>query len=311
MRYLELEDENKNPIFEGDQLLLTIKNKFFGGSYFGKFCEFFDIDVAKITILENSNILEAKYIIKYYKNDVQIVTNQEYQYWCYVDDCLEANKDAEKTIEDFDNIKDAKELSEDITRGIYFLTYLVGKGVKKTNKFNGSKTIELESNLRLDINLKEEIYVNDVVLVEVSEHIKKTISENKHLIIKGNFTHIKFIFNKRNGQFKCDEIATLTDKDGICKVFEEKLSDEAEVLLRNIDVEESKQKRYKRHNDERFSQSKVDDLQKEYEQICDDKKYKELEDYSLFLGLDNNVKFINNAIKNKLKVIKINKVDIK
>ena len=221
MRYIELKDINDRPIFEGDVLVLTIKDKFFGGSYFGKFCSFYDIDEAKIRILNNSPYLQIKAIITFYKNGKQCVTNQENAYWEYYNGCLESSKIPEKELEDFLSVEDAKELSELKVEDSLFLRYLLSKGVEKVSGFSGEIPSIPEELFLIKTKLDKDIFVGDRVLVALNKEWRDKLVEDPRAedCLIENFTHAVFEFEKMPEKFDYKINVFLTDEDSNCKVF--------------------------------------------------------------------------------------------
>ena len=228
MRYIESKDINGKPIFEGDLLSLTIKDKFFGGSYFGKFCSFYDIDEARINILDNTPYLQIKAIITFYKAGKQSVSNQENAYWEYYNGCLENSKTPVKKLEDFSDIVDAQELSELTVTDSLFLRYLISKGVEKVSGFYGEPLLTSEKSFLIKTKFNENIHLSDKVLIELDDEWKEKLSkdpESEECLIN-KFTHALFEFEKMPEQFDVKINMYLTDKEGHCKVFSKTLNED-------------------------------------------------------------------------------------
>ena len=221
MRYIESKDINGKPIFEGDLLSLTIKDKFFGGSYFGKFCSFYDLDEAKINVLKNDNYLQVKCVITFYKNGKQCVTNQENAFWEYQNPLTEKGLTPVKTIEDFFDVEDALEFSRLEVEDTLFFRYLISKGVEKVSGFNGEPSLTSEKSFLIKTKINEDIYVGDKVIVELDDEWKEKLSEapkSEECIVE-EFTHALFEFEKMPEQFDVKINMYLTDAESNCKVF--------------------------------------------------------------------------------------------
>ncbi len=230
MRFIELKDKNKMPIFEGDLLSLTIKDKFFGGAYFGKFCSFYDIDEAMIHIIDNSPYLQIKAIITFYKNGKQCVTNQENAYWEYYNGCLESSKVPEKELEDFSSVEDAKEMSELKVEDSLFLRYLLSKGVEKVSGFSGKIPSIPEELFLIKTKLNKDIFVGDRILVALNEEWRNKLvkdPESEGCLVE-DFTHAVFEFEKMPEHFDYKVSVFLTDADFNCKVFLKSLDENGE-----------------------------------------------------------------------------------
>ena len=230
MRYIESKDINGKPIFEGDLLSLTIKDKFFGGSYFGKFCSFYDVDEAKINVLKNDNYLQVKCVITFYKNGQQVVTNQENAFWEYQNPLTEKGLTPEKTIEDFSDIENPLEFSELEVENTLFFRYLISKGVEKVNGFAGEPLLTPEESFLIKTKINEDIYVGDKIIVELDDEWKEKLSEDpksEECAIE-EFTHALFEFEKMPDQFNYKINMYLTDAESNCKVFS-KTSNESKL----------------------------------------------------------------------------------
>lgn len=298
MRFIEAHDVNENPIFEGDELSLTIKDKFFGGSYFGKFCDFYDVDEAHIRILENGNFLQIKYAITFYRNDEPAVTNQENAYWEYYDN-LDKNSDAsEKTLEDFSDVEGALELYKLESEASLFFRYLLSKGVEKISGFDGEPTIVPEENLLIKSKLDEDIHIGDKIIVELNDEWKEKLSKDplsNHCVIEG-FTHVLFEFGKREGQFNYYANVYLTDHLSNCKVFKKVLNQEGEKKRSEISS-----KIFKLKDDDPL----IKDYQTEVSNLYENKDFTDLEEYKLFLGLSNEINLLNHFKTKELRLHKV------
>lgn len=239
MRYLEKTDKDGNPIFENDTLILTIKDKFWGNAYFGKFCEFHDIDKVIIHIIENKPFLEISYEITYFKNDKRAITNQEEQYYNYRSHCLEHKLPVEINIEDFSVVENANDFYISKYTNQLFFSYIVSKGVIKENKTNYDAILTDEKDFLIRNDFGLDLYIGDTLIVELNDFF---IEQGKKLLTERNieynpFTHVKFCFSKKENQFIYKIKAYYTNSNGTCTVFD-KNNTEYEIFL-GIDDEMS------------------------------------------------------------------------
>lgn len=298
MRYIESKDINGKPIFEGDVLSLTIKDKFFGGSYFGKFCDFYNVDEARIQVLENDNFLQVKSVVTFYKENQQIVTNQENAYWEYHSALTEKSMIPEKTLEDFSDVMDATGFSKLETEGTLFFRYLISKGVEKLSGFDGEPILSSEESFLIKTKLDEDIYVGDKIIVKLNEEWKEKllqdIDSESYLI--EDFSHALFEFEKMPEQFDYRVNVYLTDADSNCKVFLKRLNKKGEEKKSQI-------------ADKMFRLKESDPLYKEYRDEAGSLYKKEefiyFEKYKLFLGIKGEVSLLNHFKNNEFEIRKL------
>lgn len=304
MRYIEMKDKNNNPIFEGDDLVLTVPDKEFYGSYLGKFCKFYEIDLIKIKVLENSNFLQIKYAMKFFKNGVQIITNQENAYWNYYSDCQDNGKDIEKKLEDFSSIENAKELKEIITSDSMFFSYIVGKGVEKISDLNNEIKIEENKNLRIENKYNENIFVDDNILVKIDDKLKSSLDDslNKNKLNIKDYSHLLFCFKRIKDMFNFKTEIFLTDENGICQVFDINLNEEGKKIKDDLDNQKYKLE------DAGDDFEKIKKIKEDIKELYKNKKYIKEESHKLCLGFNNEINLLNFAFKNRFEIKKIKKI---
>ena len=305
MRFLEKNDENGLPIFEGDHLVLTIKDKFWGASYFGKFCEFYDIDTVTIDTLTNENYLEAKYEMRFFKDDVQIVTNKEEAYWGYIDKCKEKNIEPEKTLDDMTDVKNPDELYVSRSSDSLFFSYIVRKGVKKTSGYEGEGVIVSNEDLFVESKLDFPLKLKDSIIVELNEEWKTKFQDSlKNLNLEENdFTHVKFKVERIDGQFNYKINAFPTNNKGFCQVFSKDLNKAG--MDERYRIEREIRKYNEECEDTDKSQISDKEARKKMDAVYDDKQYLIFEDYRFFLGIQNEINVVNRLFKDGLKFEKL------
>lgn len=303
-----MKDKNDKPIFEGDELLLITKDIDFGGSYIGNLCKFYSVDSIKIKVLENDDILQIKHCMTFYKDNIQIITNQENAYWVYCDNCREDGIEVEKTLEDFDNVKDASDLLDNITSNSFFFSYIVGKGVEKVSGFDGEAIVESDENLRIETKFEESVFIGDSVLVKLDDDFKQRLGidpEDKELSVN-EYTHLKFQFTRINERFNFKTKVTLTDENGICKVFDIVLNEEGEKQKQEFNSEINKIDRLSRNQENTEAKEEIKKIQSKKASLYDDEKNTKHEDYIVFFGFNNEIKVINMSVKKNFEIKKLN-----
>lgn len=308
MKHLEVFDKNKLPIFEGDELLLDLKDKSLGGSQLGSLCRKYDVDSIKIKILENGLYIQNKYVVSFYKNGIQIITIKEYDFWDYLEDLQNGEKPL-KTVDDFNNNEDANNFFESTKGDNLFFRYLVGKGVEKISGTTEAIT-ELDiSDLLVDTVCEEDIHLTDSVTFEMPDDLRKMLSTrlNEDVVIKQDYSNITFVFNKLGNNFDLDVRVYLTDSNGKCVVFSKKLNALGELKSRELGSEYRKERKVKlvTELEKEEGRKRIEILDQKDDDIYNTDEYFDLEDYSLILGLNEEVRFFNSMIKkgNKPKIL--------
>lgn len=303
MRYLEINDKNNLPIFEGDELILKIKDKFFGGSYFGKFCENFDIDTVKIQILTNEKYLELKYHLSFFKDGFKSVKNREFKYWNYCLDQKENKKEILKTIEDFNDIESPNDFYILKSSDSFFFRYILGKGAEKINGFNGNAIIVPDDELIIKSDFKFNILINDTLLVELDKEWLDVFKENLKSTNKENiiFNHIKFVFLRSKNRFSYDINCCVSDPEGN-SILIKNLSKEGKIEKEKIKNEIYEiQNKHKNDNGNIY----LSYLENKIKNIYNNEKYLELKECNIFIGFQDQINLLNKLIKKGLNIKKI------
>jgi hypothetical protein len=300
-RYIEKKDKNEKPIFEGDELILTIKDKDFGGSYIGNLCKSFDVDKIKIKILNNDKKLQVKYNLSYFKDNNKIITVQEEKHWSHVIDCKEDSSLVEQSFDSFINIDNAKEYYESNTMDSLFFSYLCKKGLEKISGIIGEPVLENDNNLEIPVTSENLIYVNDKVTFllvgEMKDKLSRHIDSDEKLKI-GEYTNITFEFLRIENNFNYKIHVTYTDSNGNCLIKKAKLNYEAERINSEYSNKLSRIMIKQNKADTKELEEERESVENKMLSLYDDESNLEYLDFKPYFGFQAEIKVFNFLIKN-------------